>query len=303
MAEYPYFYNSDNHDRVYDAGSFEEWLRYFFTTGVFIDTCFVKETSGLNVILNSGYCNIRGKVMIWESATTLKIDIPHSYYDRIDNIVIERNDIDRDFYRKVVTGTPAANPVPPEPVRENGIYQLVVGRVRVAAGATAITQSSITDTRPDTNLCGYVAGTVKEMDFSQFTAQFQRYVEEFKAGNEADFERFREQFERDFLDYAGDQKDEMREWYRQMMADINAWYDSIKDKISSADAGRLQMEIDELRDTLNTASDFKMPIKTTTGDIIKTASNAILVAHDGLVRMSQLNNILHEFKKELMYEL
>lgn len=33
--EYGYFWNSNEHDRVYDADSFSNWLRKFFTTGVF----------------------------------------------------------------------------------------------------------------------------------------------------------------------------------------------------------------------------------------------------------------------------
>ena len=69
-----------------------------------------------------------------------------------------------------------------------GIYQLVLARIKVKPGATYITQQDITDTRADNTLCGIVAGTVEQMDFEQFSAQFADYFVSFKTGRQADFD-------------------------------------------------------------------------------------------------------------------
>lgn len=154
--EYGYFWNSENHDRVYDADSFSEWLRYFFTTGVFKGTCIVSAAGNMSITLHPGYCNIQGKVRVFEQEEVLTVAVADETNPRIDNVVIERNDTDRTFYRKIVAGTPAATPVAPQPVRGNGVYQLVIARIRVAAGRTIIANPDIEDTRDNSDLCGYV---------------------------------------------------------------------------------------------------------------------------------------------------
>ena len=207
---YPLFYNSIEGDRIYNADSFSDWLKKFFTTGVFAGDFDVQSIQGMHIEMGGGYVNIGGKVMIFDD-TTLTVPVADSQYKRIDNIVIERNDTDRQFYLKVVQGSPAASPVAPAPVRTGGVYQLVLARVLVNAGVTDVSPANITDTRADTDLCGIVAGTVEEMDFGQFTAQFEAYFDEFKTGNQADFE---------------------------------AWFQTIQGILDEDVAGNLQNEID-----------------------------------------------------------
>ncbi len=215
------FYNSENHDRVYDADSFSDWLRKFFTTGVFIGELQVEAGEGMKVTVNPGYCNIDGKVMFWRQQTPLDITTANSRYDRIDTIVAERNDADRDFFLKVITGSATDSPQPTAPVRENEIYQLVLAQISVRAGVTEITQADITDTRPDSALCGYVAATVKEMDFSQFSAQFDQWVKEYKASKIADVDEWTEEHENDFNQWESDTKDQVLAWYQAMQGQIS----------------------------------------------------------------------------------
>ena len=186
--QYPLFYNSINDDRPYDADSFADWLKKFFTTGVFKDELQVSAVSGMGISVSAGYVNINGKVM--EFATTpLTIGTADGTYYRIDSVIIERNDTDRQFYIKVVQGNTGTEDSVQgvTPVRSGAIYQLVIARIMVRPGATAITQADITDTRADSDLCGIVASTVTEMDFTQFKAQFDAYFEDFKSGKQTDF--------------------------------------------------------------------------------------------------------------------
>lgn len=187
--QYPLFYNSVNQDRVYDADSFSDWLKKFFTTGVFKDEMQVTAAGGMYVQVGGGYVNVGGKVMLFDQST-LTVGTADSRYYRIDSVIVERNDTDRQFYLKIVpggTGT-ESSVTGVTPTRSGGIYQLVLARIKVKPGATYITQQDITDTRADADLCGIVAGTVEQMDFEQFSAQFADYFDSFKTNNKADFD-------------------------------------------------------------------------------------------------------------------
>lgn len=169
--QYGLFWNSVDSDRLYDADSFAEWLRKFFTTGVFDGELQVTSAGGMDVSVSGGYANIDGKVRFFDSATKLTLATAGATYPRIDTIVVERNDTDRRITIKAITGTYSASPTATAPVRANNIYQIVLAQIYVAAGATSITQATITDTRKDTSLCGIVAATIQNPDFGQWYAQ------------------------------------------------------------------------------------------------------------------------------------
>ena len=255
-----FFYNSEDGDRIYDADSFEYLLKKFFTSGVFSGSCqVIADGAGMTCQMQAGYSNCDGKVRFFSEAVNLAIANAHATYDRIDTVVIERNDTDRDITCKVVTGTYSANPVAPAPVRSGGIYQLVVAEVYVAGGAVRITQSAITDKRPDTSVCGYVMCAVDTPDFSELYAQFTAQADEYIQVETADFE---------------------------------AWYQRMKDQLSEDAAGNLQEQIDdqqeqitalhavatETTDGLMSASD-----KTNLEAISDVADNTIAIVASGNV--------------------
>lgn len=226
---YGLFWNSDNGDRRYNADSMEKWLKKFFTSGVFQGDLQVLASSGMTVTIQAGYCNLFGKVGLFETVNSITLVAAHSTYPRIDTIVIERNDSDRIVSLKSVSGAYSGDtPQPTAPIWDEtqGVYQLVLAQIYVGAGVSAITQANITDTRPIDGLCGYITGTVEEVDFSQFVAQFTAYFNEFKSGNQADFEEWMDAEETDFM----------------------TWYDRMKDQLSEDAAGHLQQEIDDLDD-------------------------------------------------------
>lgn len=170
------FYNAIDNDRTYDADSFERWLKKFFTSGVFAGELAVTAGTGMTVTVAPGYANLDGKVRFFDEDTTLNITTAHATLNRIDNIVIERDDAERDITLKVITGTPASTPTPAAPVRANGVYQLILARVQVNAGATGISSMMITDTRvpadgEDPILCGIVSGT-SEIDINGLMALY-----------------------------------------------------------------------------------------------------------------------------------
>lgn len=231
--KHAFFYNSENKDRVYDADSFEHLLKKFFLTGVFFNDCQVTAAGeDMNIQMSGGYSNIGGKVRFFAENQSFTVETAHATYDRIDTVVIERNDIERDITAKLVTGGYSSEPVAKDPVRENGVYQLVVAKVYVKAGAVKVTQANITDTRADTDLCGYVSSTVKNLDFSQVQAQFDTYLAEYKET---------------LKDIYGEYEQDINTYLEQATGLVNTWIEHMKGQLDGEAETRLQNQIDAIK--------------------------------------------------------
>lgn len=244
---YGLFWNSDNGDRKYNADSLERWLRKFFTSGVFEGDLQVLASSGMTVNIQTGYCNLFGKVGLFEVVNSITLDAANSRYPRIDTIVVERNDTDRIIYLKKVNGSYSGeNPQPTAPIWDetSGIYQLVLAQIYVGAGVSAITQSNITDTRAVSSVCGYITGTVEEVDFSQFVAQFNSYYENFvdESGNEyttwkternADYATWKGNQESDYSAWITEQKATHEQWEDDFEGDSETWKDSFETSLTN----------------------------------------------------------------------
>ena len=184
--EFGYFFNSNSSDRKYSADSFEEWMKPFFVSGVFVGDLEVTalSTPGMSVQVAPGYANLDGKVAKFASTSTLTISTASGVYDRIDTIVLRRDNTNRQISLEVVTGTASSSPEPTAPVRSSTIYELVLAQILVGTGVTAITQGDITDTRVDPDVCGIVCAAVQTPDFSnlydQFTYQFNTWFDHMK---------------------------------------------------------------------------------------------------------------------------
>lgn len=208
--EYGFFWDSNNGDRKYNAASFEQWLKKFFTSGVFTGDLQVTANGDMTVNVSEGYANVNGKVRFFDMDTTLSIATADNSLNRIDTVVIERNNTNRSIELKLVTGTPSANPVAPSPVRGGNVHQLVLAQITVPAGAVKVSQTNIKDTREDLHLCGLVTGTVKEMDVEHLRRQFDAICDEC----EVEFE---------------------------------TWFEGIKNQLSTDAAGNLQNQIDGIK--------------------------------------------------------
>ena len=168
------FWNSINADRTYDADSFAEWLRKFFTTGVFNGEMQVTPGAGMAVSVAPGYANLNGKVRFFDAAQSFALDPASGTYPRIDTIVVRSDSTNRVITTEYVKGAYSGNnPVPTAPVRTAGIYEIVLAQIYVGAGITAVIADDITDTRPDDDLCGWVTSTVESVPVDQIVTQMQ----------------------------------------------------------------------------------------------------------------------------------
>lgn len=280
---YGLFWNSDNGDRKYNADSLERWLRKFFTSGVFEGDLQVLASSGMTVQIQIGYCNLFGKVGLFEAVNSITLDAANSRYPRIDTIVVERNDTDRMIFLKKVNGSYTGNnpsPTPPVWDETSGIYQLVLAQIYVGAGVSSITQQNITDKRADSSVCGYITGTVTEMDFSQFVAQFEDYYANFvdESGNEyttwktdrnndyaawkndkeTNFNTWEQGFEQNANTWIAQQEAAQEQWQEDFQGDseewkdsfetaLTNWYSQMRGQISEDAAVNLQTQINSLK--------------------------------------------------------
>ena len=251
MGQYANFYNSRNGDRVYNADSMSEWLLPFFTTGVF-NNCFAVAATGdgMNISVGGGYVNIKGKTKHFEQAQIFTLEKASGTLARIDNVILRRDDTERDFYILIETGGFSKNPVAPEITRTEAIHDLKLAEIRVEVGAIKITQDNITDTRMNADVCGWVMATVKEIDFSQITAQFQAFFQKYQAQITEEFNAYQStntnledqgtaalhNMENQFETYAGQQE--------ELFTDL---YNQIKDQLSKDAAAALWFSVNALQ--------------------------------------------------------
>lgn len=184
-------------DRAYSAQSFAQVFIKFFKTGVIgadahqtPSTTFqplqIMARERLQFTIKAGAAWIDGHVGEVFDGTVGTLENADGVYNRIDRVVMRLYGGDGKDERKlvphIITGIPAANPVPPPIVRDGTDYDLSLATILVPAGATAITQANITDTRFDLDVCGFVRLAFElPMDTTDLFAQFSAVFHEFMA--------------------------------------------------------------------------------------------------------------------------
>lgn len=170
-------------DRAQSAETLQKFFENLFQDGIFQNyenCCQVSPGSGMNVLVNVGGGCCGGSIFVEENIRTLALQAAHENLDRIDAIIVRKNNNinyrSTDLY--VVTGNPAEIPVAPEPTRSSSIHEIVLAHVFVARGTTSIPSYRITDTRLDSSVCG-IATPMQEVDTSGIFEQYQAALDEY----------------------------------------------------------------------------------------------------------------------------
>lgn len=175
-------------DRAETAEFFAKFFHAFLTNGIYPNpsTNFqvVSRNGGMMTAVNPGLCLIEGYFGWEDEVRTLIHEPANSNFDRIDRIVLRLDLVTREIDLYVLTGTASASPVAPSLTRpaegEGGdIYELGLADVFILKNSTGISQTQITDTRLNTNLCGLVTQFVRTIDttayFEQLNAMLSKY--------------------------------------------------------------------------------------------------------------------------------
>ena len=137
------------------------------TSGVFANDDFPITVSGDGnvVTIGEGIGWIRnskfsGKVVANKNETAIDLGLPHATYPRIDAIVLQFNANANASEIIVKNGTAQTDPVPPEVVRTESVYELHLYHVYRGAGAASVTPNNVTDLRADNTYCGLMSDDV-----------------------------------------------------------------------------------------------------------------------------------------------
>lgn len=177
------FYNAMNvggeYDRKYNADDYKNVFAAFLKDGVRrsgLDD-FRVTASGLALTAKMGYAICGGRWVNLDADYSVgSITPPVGDYSRIDAVVlrVDANETTRAASLLIRTGTPANNPQAPAKDTSTNVTELILAHVLVAPNATTVT---VTDTRPNTSLCGWITTPVGYDDFftsldSQFDTWF-----------------------------------------------------------------------------------------------------------------------------------
>ena len=187
------FFKSVGGDRRYLAEFFTSYFGSFIGNGVFPNpSTNLQVVAGTNMTVNvrPGKGWINGYYLENDSDFSLTHIPANGTFNRIDRIVFAVNFDTRDMTIYIKQGANGATASPPDLIRNSTVYELCLANVSIPAGTTTITQSLITDTRQNNDLCGIVHGTVDQVDTTTLYNQYQTYLNEFQQSGNQQFQNF-----------------------------------------------------------------------------------------------------------------
>lgn len=187
------FYNDVNNDRLYTAEDINMPYKRLISNGVIpvpSSSFQVMANDGMSIKISPGNGLFGDKWAENDADLVLTHDAAHATLNRIDLVVIRANDNEavRAAEAMIIKGTPASNPVAPSYNRTTYINDYVLAQVRINAGVTEITQSNITDTRPNTTMCGWCTSLIEQVDTETLFLQWEAAGEEAQAENQTKFD-------------------------------------------------------------------------------------------------------------------
>lgn len=203
MAIKGYFFNaikgaSGNYDRVYNAQDVTNYLDLLIGNGVFPNPSTnlqVTASSGMGIIVNPGQGWINGHKLINTAALPLTLSGSDVLLNRIDRIIFYVDYTTRMMGIDILEGTPATSPAAPVLTRTENRIEYSLATITINKQVTSITQADITDTRPDSTVCGWVQGLIQQVDTSTLFTQWQtaynqffNQLESWKDTQETDFD-------------------------------------------------------------------------------------------------------------------
>lgn len=272
MAENYSFFNSKDHDRIYNARHWADYFFPLFRSGVFNGSLQVVANGGMSVEIKEGYAWIDGYAYHLTEGLVVDLETASGNMNRSDSIVIRLDLTNRWIKGDCKTGTYyAGTPTPPAPEVTATIHEIVIAHISVAAGTTEITQDMIEDTRMDNSICGWVCGAVEQIDFAQIKTQFDTFFAKYEADIKTQYglylqgigsletqaqERY-DSMDQEFTQYENQQKENITSWQQQESDYMDAWIaavqqeyftwlDTIKNVLDENAAGHLQNEVDDL---------------------------------------------------------
>lgn len=187
MAQHSGFFNALQsggvYDRKYNADDYTSNMAAIISTGVRRsgDNDLNVTASGLVVTVAVGRAWIEGRWFYNDTAYQITtITPPVGTLSRVDGVYLQANSnlAVRNIQLVYKTGTPASSPTAPACTRDGGIYEIQLASITVAPNATNVT---VTDTRGNTSVCGWITSPVGYNDyFTSLDSEFETWFEDTK---------------------------------------------------------------------------------------------------------------------------
>lgn len=186
MAINGYFFNAVNSggtpDREYNAQDVTNYLDMIVGNGVFPNPSTnlqVVVSSGMGIIVSAGQGWINGHKMINTADLPLTLSGSDVLLNRIDRVIFYADYTTREMGIEVLEGTPASNPTAPALTRTENRIEYSLATIAINAQVTSITQANITDTRGNSNVCGWVQGLIQQVDTATLFTQWETAYNQF----------------------------------------------------------------------------------------------------------------------------
>lgn len=239
-------------DRAFDAGDFSKYFSTLIKNGIFPNPSsnfqIMGDQNNMTVKAEAGLAWVNGHLAYDDSVYILKIDTAESALDRIDRIVLRLDTLERCIKWVVKKGDFSGNPTPKPLQRDADAYEIAIADVRVNHGATSITQSAITDLRMNTELCGWVTGTVTQIDTTTLFNQLEQWKAEYIASTNS----WTSTQEQEFLNWRNLFEGAANTWRDGEEKKFVDWFNSIKGQLQGDIATNLNNRVNELENKINT---------------------------------------------------
>ena len=229
---------------------FAYYFSKFISNGVYINPATqLKVTSKgelkLNVAVGDAFIN--GYWYKNDENFELQLAQANGSLPRIDRVVLRWDSLTRYINLAILQGNPAATPSAKNLTRNADTWELGLADVYIERGVLSISDSNITDLRPDRTYCGYVAGVVNQIDttnlFAQFTDAFEQYYEKQVMA----LDKFSSDLAKKYNDYAVLAETNFGKWMTDTKGDFDTWYETIQAMLSDEEAVKLANQISELK--------------------------------------------------------
>ena len=210
-------------DREYIADDFARYFRAFISSGVFMRTSTnlqVIANGDMTVTLKAGNIIIEGYRYELENDLVIQLDPADGVANRIDRVCITWSKSDRDIHYTLQKGEMAHVPVAVSVRRTAEYKDYAVADIYVAAGAISITQTAITDTRLDSEICG-LATPFADFDTKTLYNKIEAYYSEMQKKTE--------------------------NWTKEEQEKFTVWFGGIRDQLSGDIGANLQLQIGVLK--------------------------------------------------------
>lgn len=225
------FYNSVNHDRVYDAVQVSSIFDGVIGDGVYEtigDALMVKPVKGLTVSVGTGRAWFNHTWTLNDSLIPIVLPNSPTLNKRYDTIYLEVNEDTRTNKISYVSGIVSEDAQYPVLINSAKVHQYPLAHVLRTQGQLTIGAEDIINT-VGTSDCPFVIGVVKVMNIDNFVSQWSAQWDI-------------------FLEEKGSQTDL---WLAESKLEFETWFDNLKAVLEDNVSANLAQQIQELKQLTN----------------------------------------------------